>query len=117
LRIPIGNETAKIGEAVCNFAFGNHFAVHADSFAKGDEVRGGKETGAKVRGAADGIDHRADGAFAVGAGDVDDPLTFSRNVQLAQQALDIFEPELDPETLRSVEPGQRLTIVHCEFEK
>ena len=52
--------------------FGNHFAIDANAFAKGDEVRGGEEAGAITLRAADRIDHRADGTFAVRAGDVDD---------------------------------------------
>ena len=42
-----------------------------DALADGDEVRAGVKTGAATVGALDRFDHRADGAFAVGAGDVD----------------------------------------------
>ena len=108
---------AQSGETVRDFIRRDHLAVHPNSLAVGDEVRGGEEPGTITVRAADGIDHGADRAFAVGAGNVNDALIFSGDVQLAQRALDILEPELDPKALGSVKPGERLCIVHCEFEK
>jgi hypothetical protein len=42
-----------------------------NSLSKRDEVRGSKKTGAVSVRAADRIDHRANGAFAIRPGDVD----------------------------------------------
>ena len=61
-------------------------------------------------GAADGVDHRADRAFAVCAGDVEDALPFRGNIQLAEDALNVLQSELDPETLRAVKPGKRILV-------
>src|SRR5207248_5929308 len=94
-------------ESAGDFVWRDHFAVYADAFAISDEMRRGKKTGPITGGAANRIDHRANGAFAVGAGDVNNALIFPGNVQLAEQALDILKPELDSEALRSVKPGQR----------
>jgi hypothetical protein len=46
----------------------------------------------------------AGGALAVRASDVDEFLTGGRQVQFAQQALHIVEPQLDAVELRAVEP-------------
>jgi hypothetical protein len=110
MRVPIPDPLAKTIQPAGDFIGRDHFAVHPNALAVGDEVGGDEKTGAVVRRAANGIDHGADRAFAVGAGHVDDSLIFSRNVQVAEQALDIFEPELDPEALGSVKPGERLVI-------
>ena len=72
MRIPIRDQIANRGQTVGNRVLGNHFAVHANAFAKRDEVRGGEETGAISLRATDRIDHGADRAFAVCAGDVND---------------------------------------------
>ena len=50
---------------------GERSAVDLDALADGDEVRAGVKTGAATLRALDRFDHRADGALAVGAGDVD----------------------------------------------
>ncbi len=60
MRLPISDELPNVGQARCNFVFGNHLAVDADSFAKSDKVRGDKKTGPIFLGATDRIDHRAD---------------------------------------------------------
>ena len=77
-------------------------------------------------GAANGIDHGADGAFPVRAGDVDD---FPGNVggvlgnaapwktQGIEETLGVLQPELDPKFLGAEKPGERLAIVHCVAEK
>jgi len=49
---------------------GERHAVELDALADGDEVRAGVKTGAATLRALDRFDHRADGALAVGAGDV-----------------------------------------------
>ena len=41
---------------------------------------------------------------------MEDALSFRRNIQLAEEALDVLQSELDPETLRAVEPGKRILI-------
>ena len=72
MRIPLADAIANFSETASNIIFRNHFAVYPNPFAKGDEVRGGEKTGAMTGGATDGIDHSADGALPIGAGDVND---------------------------------------------
>ena len=100
-----------------DFVFGDHFAIYPNAFAKSDEVRGSEKTGAISSGAADRIDHRANRAFAVCAGDMDDTGLAKIDIQFAEQALNVFEPELDPEALRAVKPGQRFPVIHGADEK
>ena len=52
--------------------FGDGATIEPDAFAEGNEVRRGVEAGAVALGAANGVEHGAGGAFAVGAGDVED---------------------------------------------
>src|ERR1700730_1628177 len=111
----------------------NHFAVDANSFAKGHEVRGDKKPGAVYSCATDQVDHGANGAFAVRASDMNGT-RFSRGfrrgsgksepdwhctrgacapqieMQLRDQALDIFQAKLDTEAVKAVEPGERFLI-------
>ncbi len=35
---------------------------------------------------------------------------FAGNVELAEETLNVLKSELDPETLRAVEPGERLVV-------
>src|SRR5205823_2597883 len=63
--------------------------------------------------AADRIKHRADGAFAIRSGDVDEPLLAPVPAERIEQTADIFQPELDAVKLRRVEPRERLPVVHC----
>ena len=72
MRIPIADAFANFSETERDTIFGNHFAVYPNPFAKGDEVRGGKQTGAITGGATDCVDHSADGTLPVRAGDVND---------------------------------------------
>jgi hypothetical protein len=41
---------------------------------------------------------------------VEDALSFRGNIQLAKEALNVLQSELDPETLRAVKPGKRILI-------
>src|ERR1043166_2056209 len=93
-----------------SFLFRNRFAVYANPFAKSDEVRGDKEAGPIFCGATDRVDHRADGGFCVWARDVDDPRIAKIDIDLGDEAPNIFEPEFDPEALKAVEPGERLFV-------
>jgi hypothetical protein len=65
--------------------------------------------------ATDRIDHGANGAFAIRSGDVNDfPWSSFQDVTLRkffEQALDVFQTELDSETLEAVKPTERLTII------
>src|SRR5207249_8881534 len=61
--------------------------------------------------AADRIDHGADGAFAVGAGDVNHATPVKIDVELREEPPDVFQTKLDPKALKAVEPGQRLSVV------
>ena len=96
----------------------NHFPFTRIA-AIADEVRGGEQSCAITLGAADGIDHGADRAFAICSSYMDEAVIFSRQLQLAQEALDIIEPELDPETLGAVKPGERFPVasLHAVVEK
>ena len=70
--IPIADSFANFGERARDIIFGNHFAVYPNPFAKGDKVRGGKQTGTITGGATDCVDQSADGTLPVRAGDVND---------------------------------------------
>ncbi len=80
-------------------------------------MRGRKKPSPIFLRATDRIDHRADGAFAICARDVDDTRIVKIDVQLGDQPLDVFQAELDPEALKAVEPGERLFIIHDAEEK
>src|SRR5436309_11536708 len=109
--LPISDELSNIRQTGGDFAFRNHFVVHADSFAERHKVRGDKKSGPIVSCATDRIDHRADGPFAVGAGDVNDARVGKIDMQIGDQSLDIFQPEFDAEALKAVEPGERLSVI------
>jgi hypothetical protein len=55
-----------------NIGFGNELAIDLNAFAKGNEMRGGEETDAQAGCAINALEHGTSGAFAVGAGDVDE---------------------------------------------
>src|SRR6266478_1276320 len=112
MRFPISDELPNTRQASRDFIFRDYFAVDADSFAKGDEVRGDKKTGPIFLGATDRIDYRADRPLAVGAGHVNDARVGNADIQFTDQASDVFQPELDPKALKAVEPGERLSVLH-----
>src|SRR5258708_35671104 len=112
MRFPISDELPNTRQASRDFIFRDYFAVDADSFAKSDKVRGDKKTGPIFLGAADRIDHRADRALAVGAGDVNNAHVGKIDIQFSDQASDVFQTEFDPEALKAVEPGERLFVLH-----
>jgi hypothetical protein len=93
----------------------DHLAVDANALAIRDQVRGGEEARAVTLRAADRVDHRADGAFAVRASDVDDSLFFIRNVERSKQAPDALQPELNSEQLRAEQPRERLAVALTRF--
>ena len=117
MRLPISDELPNVGQARCNFVFGNHLAVDADSFAESDEVRGDKKAGPIFFGATDRIDHRADRPLAVGAGHVNNARAAKIDMHLGNQTPNIFQTKLDPEALKAVEPGERLFVLHDTEEK
>ncbi len=108
--IPIRDSVANFCEPAGHAFFRNHLAVHANAFAKRDKVRGGEETGAVTLCATDGIDHRADRAFAVRASNMNDARVSLRKSQCAQQFLDVLQSQLDPETLGGIKPGECLFV-------
>jgi hypothetical protein len=73
--------------------------------------------------ATDRIDHGANGAFAVCAGDVDNfgysgarrgrrrAFDINAATTFVQQTPGIFQPEFDPEALEAVKPGERRLII------
>ena len=85
-------------------------------------MRGYEQAGAIALRPTDEIDHGADGALAVCAGDVDDfgckALAAAsawrlnkRRYNIIEQPLDIFETQFDPEALEAVKPGERLLVI------
>ena len=117
MRLPGCDQIANLGQRRRYIVLRNHLATHANALTESDEVRGGKKTGAIFLRAADRIDHRANGAFAVGAGDMNDARAGQIDMQLVDQSPDVFQSELDAEALKAVEPGERLPVVHCVEEK
>src|SRR5262249_18833809 len=115
--LPIANEISNPRQAFSDFLFRDHFTIHADPFAKSDEVRGYEEAGPMFSRPANRIDHRANGAFAVRASDVNDARVAKIDIKRADQSANIFETEFDPEALKAVEPGERLFVGHDAFEK
>src|SRR5438552_13945691 len=124
MRIPVRDEISNSPEAACGRIFRNHFAIDTNAFAEGDKVRGDEETRAITLRAADGIDHRANGAFAVRPGDMDDASSKSLRrgaehstrgarapqAKFVEQTPNVLQAELDPEALEAIEPGERLSI-------
>lgn len=70
-------------------------ARDADAFGGFDEVGGGIDAGADAGDAKGGFDHGADGAFAVGAGDVDGAKGAVGEGEGGEEGLDAFEAEFD----------------------
>src|SRR5437764_924485 len=60
MRVPITHELANLCQAGRTVSLRDRFAVDADSFAEGDEVRRREEPGAMFSSATNRIDHRAD---------------------------------------------------------
>src|SRR6266705_3509423 len=134
MRLPICDQLANARQSRRDFIFRNHFTVHTDSLAESDEVRRDEEAGAIFPCPTDRIDHGADRPLAVCSRDVDDAW-FSRsfrrgagngtrgacdlqiNVQLADETLDVLQPELDPEALKAIEPGERLRVIDCRVSR
>ena len=110
VRIPVSYDLANVGQAICSGFFRNHFTVHTNSLAKGDEVRGGEQTTAIPLRSADRIDHCADRSLAVCAGHVDDAGLTKIDMQRVDETPNVFEAEFDPEALKTVKPGQRRLI-------
>src|SRR5437867_991500 len=91
MRIPIGDQVTNRGQSVGSRLLGNHFAIEANPLPERDEVRGCKKPDAISSHATDRIDHCANGAFAVCAGDVDD-LPRKGNLQIAHGGLEAAAP-------------------------
>ena len=90
----------------------NHVPVDKNPFAKVAEVRRCVEPGSEAGCADDGIQHRADRAFAIGPGDMEDPEAVLRISEVIEKPSGVVQPELDAEELRVVEPRQRLVERH-----
>ena len=93
--------------------FADHFTVHLDALAKGDEVRGGEEAGAiTCARQMESIIAQTEPLPLVPATWMN--ALFGRGkIQRAQQSLDVLEAELDPEKLRAEQPRERFAVVHC----
>ena len=74
-------------------------------------MRRGEQAGLKTFGAADGVEHGADGAFTVGPGDVEDGGVRGKRDGVEHPAHG-FQPELDAGELRRVKPGERVGVIH-----
>src|SRR4030095_7507254 len=123
VRVPIRDEIAYHRQAVGNCVLRNHFSIYVNPFAKRDEVRGYEQASAIALRPTDGIDHGANGALAVCAGDVDDleckgvrrgdRRAFDTNAAttFVEQASDVFETQFDPEALETIQPGERLFVI------
>src|SRR5436853_6510214 len=119
VRVPTRDEIPYHRQAVGNGVLGNHFTIYANPFAESHEVRGYEQTGAIALRATDGIDHGANGTLTVGASDVDDfkcrgarrgdRRAFDTNAPTTfiEQALDIFQAQLNAEELQTIQPGER----------
>ena len=83
---------------------GHGTAVDAESFAGGNEVRRGVESGAEPGCAEPGLDHRADGALAVAPGDVDEFEAALGRPGGTEQRARLLQPQLDPEEFKRGEP-------------
>jgi hypothetical protein len=110
VRIPISDEIANCGQAIRDCVFGNHFAVYANAFAKGHEVRRREQTGAITLCPQDRIDHCANGTFAIGPSHMDDSGAAKIDMKRSDEPLDIFQPKFDPEALEAIEPSERFFI-------
>jgi len=98
--IPVGNEFAQGGEVADGVLLGNFGAGDADAFAEVEEVGGGEEADAAAGGAGHGVDDGADGALAVGAGDVDDGGAVGGDGEVfAEESARAVEAEFDAEEL------------------
>src|SRR5436305_5914698 len=110
MRIPIANEIANRRQAFGNRFLRDHFAVHADTFTKRDEVRGCEQAGAIFSCPEDRIDHRANRTFAVRSSNVNDPAVAKLDLKRGDEPLDIFQAELDPEALEAIQPDESLLV-------
>ena len=114
MRLPGADQFPDQRETVRDVFFGDHFATDLNALAIREKVRGREQAGAIALRAASSIDHRTNGSFAVCPGDVNDAPSFPGNIQLAEQALHVLQPELYAEALRAVKPAKRLSIVGRE---
>src|SRR5215831_3783225 len=123
MRVPIGDEIPNSSKPACERILRNHFPIYSNPFAKRDEVRGYEQARAIAMCAADGIDHGANRAFAVRAGDVDDfgisirrgaerttRGAYAPQTEFVKQAADVLQAELYAEALEAVQPGKRLFV-------
>ena len=110
---PIFDQFAEGGEVADGVFFGDFSTGDADAFAEVDEVGGSEESGAAAGGAGHGVDEGADGAFAVGAGDVDDLGALRGEGEVfAKETARVVEAQLDSEELGGVEPVDGFLIGH-----
>ena len=72
MRIPVRHQFPNRRQAARYVFLRDHFAIDPDSLAERDEMRRGEKSGPVACGAAEGIEQRTDGAFAIRARDVDD---------------------------------------------
>ena len=110
MKLPGADLFAQLRHSCGDCWWRDHVVIDTDSLAKGDKVRGDEEAGAMSGRSRDGINHGADGAFAVCAGYMHDTDSRKLQVQLLDQSLHVLQPQLDAETLKPVKPGQRLFI-------
>jgi hypothetical protein len=78
---------------------------------KRDEMRGSEQAGAIVLRTQIESIIGADGAFPIRAGDVNYCPIAEIDMQLREQSPNIFQPKLDPETLKAVKPCERVFVL------
>src|SRR5450432_1785256 len=77
-------------------------------------MRRSEEPGAITRGAADRVEQRADRAFSIRAGDMNDPLVRRGNTQRSEEPAAVLEPKLNAKTLGAEKPGERFPVIRAD---
>lgn len=108
----LGEEFAHEGDEAGDFGFGDELAIDLDAFGEGDEVRRGVEAGFVAGVAVDRFEHGAGGAFAIGAGDVDEFEFVLRVANSACEQEGAFEAGLGAELLELVEEFDCFGVGH-----
>ena len=91
---------------------GNGHAIDPDAFTEPDQVGRGIEPGTPTGGPVDGIEHGADRALAVGAGDVDEAEGILGITGKGGQTARGLQAGLESELAERVQIGQRFFVGH-----
>ena len=91
-RVEARDERTERVDAVDHAVLGNGLAVDADALAERDEMRRGVEPDPVAGGFQDRGEHRRYRALAVGAPDLDQPVSLLGAAQRVEEPLDSLEP-------------------------